>query len=303
MPNHRGNVSIDKDALEGFLRQVPTLTEVVENHSQLVAYFGYYLTEEVGETDVTPKLIRACYDAASVPVPSNITDTMKRSRAFVRTATGTTLHRDARQRIAASLGKTKGNEPAAAERPPNGPTDRSRTVVVVHGRDMKLRDSMFQFLRSVGLSPVEWNEAVRRTGRAAPYTGEIVEALFQGAQAIVVIMSPDEHVELRTDLQSGDSTDNSGWQPRPNVYIEAGMALGRDEAHTVLVEIGGVRHATDLVGRNAIRFDGSSTNRHDLLERLRIAGCPVTTVGNDWLRVGDFKISPLNSKPRGRRLK
>jgi Predicted nucleotide-binding protein containing TIR-like domain len=142
------------------------------------------------------------------------------------------------------------------------------------------------------------NEAVRRTGRGAPYTGEVVHALFQDAQAIVVIMSPDEHVDLRTDLQSRDSADNSGWQPRPNVFIEAGMALARDEAHTVLVEIGDVRHASDLFGRNAVRFDGSSTNRHDLIERLRTAGCSISTSGSDWLRVGDFRIPSLNSGRR-----
>jgi predicted nucleotide-binding protein len=298
------DVPINKDDLENFLRQVSTLSEVVENHSQLVAHFGYYLTEKLGETDVTPKRIRACYDAASIPAPANITDTMQKSHAFVRTSNGTTLNRDARTRIKNSIQISSRNEEGVEEAlPREGLREKARTVVVVHGRDFKLRDSMFQFLRSAGLAPIEWNEAVRRTRRGAPYTGEIVDALFRDAQAIVVILSPDERVELRNDLQSEDSADNSGWQPRPNVFIEAGMALARDEAHTVLVEIGTVRHASDLVGRNSIRFDGSSTHRHDLIERLRTACCAVSTSGSDWLRVGDFGIPPRNSSESGRRSK
>ena len=300
MPSRRIDVPIDKKGLESFLQKLPTLSEVLENHSQLVAYFGYYLTETLGETDVTPKRIRACYDASSIPAPANITDTMNKSRAFVRTSGGTTLNRDARQRIASSF-EGQSRELVDVGLRDNNPLDKARNVVVVHGRDLKLRDSMFHLLRSVGLAPVEWNEAVRRTGRAAPYTGEVVDALFQNAQAIVVIMSPDEHVDLRNDLQSDHSADNGGWQPRPNVFIEAGMALARDEAHTVLVEIGSLRPASDLLGRNAVRFDGSSTCRHDLIERLRTAGCAISNSGTDWLRVGDFKIPSLNSGTRRRR--
>ena len=71
------------------------------------------------------------------------------------------------------------------------------------------------------------------------------------------------------------------------------MALARDEKHTILVEIGVVRPASDLVGRNSVRFDGSSTHRNDLIERLRTTECAVSTLGSDWLRVGNFKVPPL----------
>lgn len=294
---------IDKNDLECFLQLLPALSDLLGNHSQLAAHFGYYLTEKLGETDVTPSRIRACYDAASIPVPANITDTMRKSHAFVRTSNGMTLSRDARSRIQNSM-ESSSRSGVRAEGTPHHQesAEKTRRVVVVHGRDLKLRDSMFQFLRSVGLAPIEWNEAARRTQRGTPYTGEIVDALFRDAQAVVAILSPEERVELRGDLQSEDSADNSGWQPRPNVFIEAGMALSRDEAHTVLVEVGLVRHASDLVGRNSIRFDGSPVRRHDLIERLRTAGCAVSTSGNDWLRVGTFEV-PRAPGDRGRKTK
>jgi predicted nucleotide-binding protein len=182
-------------------------------------------------------------------------------------------------------------------------SEKSRNVVVVHGRDTVLRDSMFQLLRSLGLAPIEWSEAVRRTGRGAPYTGEVVDVLFQDAQAIVVILSPDERVEIRSDLKGDDSAENNGWQPRPNVFIEAGMAIAKDEPHTILIQIGAIRQASDLFGRNVIRFDGSATQRHELAERLRTAGCAVSTSGSDWLRVGSFGISSEHFKERRNKAK
>jgi len=290
---------INKAGLEDFLNRVPP--RVFDNHSQIVAYFGFYLTEELGDGDVTPKKLRACYDAARLPVPANITDTMRKSNAFVRTASGTLLRRETKTRIQDSL-ITK-NQVSISTPPYPPPTlvpDKTRNVVVVHGRDSRLRDGMFQFLRSIGLAPVEWGEAVRRTGRGAPYTGQIVDALFQDAQAIVVLLSPDEQVELRSDLREPNDNDNEGWQPRPNVFIEAGMALARDEAHTILVQIGAVRTASDLLGRHLVHFDGSSAHRHALIERLRTAGCTLSTSGTDWLRIGNFDLSPtiFNGKRR-----
>src|SRR2546427_4025472 len=38
---------------------------------------------------------------------------------------------------------------------------KENTVFVVHGRDHKLRDSMYQFLGALGLKPREWGHAIR----------------------------------------------------------------------------------------------------------------------------------------------
>lgn len=294
------DIVVEKNAMEAFLQRVPA--KILGNNSQLVAYFGYFLTEELGQSDVTPKRVRQCYDAAHIQAPANIADTMRKSNAFVQTNGGTVLNRETKSRIQESLGLSVARPIQQAKAVPVSITseEKKKNVVVVHGRDLQIRDSMFQFLRSAGLTPVEWNDAVRRTGRGAPYTGEVVDALFQDAQAIVVILSPEEHVELRADLQDGNQPDNSGWQPRPNVLVEAGMALTRDEAHTILVQVGSVRLPSDLAGRNLVHFDGSSAHRHNLIERLRTAGCTVSTTGADWLRIGNFNIpsAVFNGKRR-----
>lgn len=294
------NFVIDKTALEKFIHKLPSAA--TESHSQLVAHFGYFLTEQMGLADITPKQIRACYDAAQMPSPANIGDTMRKSNAFVATTAGTVLRRDVKLRIRESLPTVTAPETGVSPLPVAS-SGKTKNVVVVHGRDLSIRDGMFQFLRSVALNPIEWNDAVRRTGRGSPYTGEVVAALFQDAQAVVVIFSPDEYVELRPDLQDGNEAENRGWQARPNVMVEAGMALARDEAHTILVQVGISRLPSDLIGRNVVNFDGTSTHRHNLLERLRTAGCDVSTTGSDWLRVGDFSLPSTTDATKRRRQK
>jgi hypothetical protein len=53
-----------------------------------------------------------------------------------------------------------------------------KKVFVVHGRNERLRQELFNFLRAIGLKPLEWSQAVASTGKSAPYIGEVLEAAF-----------------------------------------------------------------------------------------------------------------------------
>lgn len=120
------------------------------------------------------------------------------------------------------------------------PLERYRAcVMVVHGRDHDARDDLFSLVRALGLKPIEWNEAVRATSSGAPYTGEAVEAAFRLAQAAVVLCTPDEEVLLRSDLRDPDEPAEAqrAWQPRPNVYIEGGIALTTHPTRTIVLEL------------------------------------------------------------------
>lgn len=179
-------------------------------------------------------------------------------------------------------------------------------VFVVHGRNVPVRDSMFHFLRSIGLRPMEWDTAVSLTGKASPYIGEILDAAFDHAPAVVVLMTPDEVAYLDPKHGHGDDDQETHPSPqaRPNVLFEAGMALGRNPDRTILVEVGKVRSFSDVAGRHAIRLSNDAAARQTFVNRLRTAGCPVDTdSGTDWLTTGDFTASaPGDGLPLGRRL-
>jgi predicted nucleotide-binding protein len=169
---------------------------------------------------------------------------------------------------------------------------RRKNVMVVFGRNSDARLAMFDFLRSIGLNPIEWSRARSLTREASPYIGSILDAAFNAAQAVVVLFTPDEIVRLRPEYANGTADQDLGpaLQARPNVLLEAGMAMGRDPARTVLVELGRTRGLSDLTGRYFIDMDNSAARRQELAERLRDAGCDVEMSGSDWLVSGQFKV-------------
>jgi predicted nucleotide-binding protein len=168
----------------------------------------------------------------------------------------------------------------------------SRNVFVVHGRNDAVRKSMFDFLRAIGLTPLEWATAMRATRNAAPYIGEVLEAAFRKATAVVVLLTPDDEAVLKKEFWSRheDSYEKRPMgQARPNVLFEAGMAFGSHPRSTVLVEVGKCRPFSDTYGRHVVKLNNSATRRQELADKLKTAGCPVTLDGQGWLEAGNFE--------------
>jgi Predicted nucleotide-binding protein containing TIR-like domain len=180
-----------------------------------------------------------------------------------------------------------------------------RKVFVIHGRNEFARKGLFEFLRAIGLDPIEWEQAITMTGSGSPYIGQVLDAAFGAAQAVVVLQTPDDVAHLHDSLaQAGDPECEPQMQARPNVLFEAGMAMGRNEDRTIMVTLGQVREFSDFSGRHAIRMDGSVAKRNALATRLRTAGCTVNTDGSDWQTAGDLTppARPGSGLPMGRRL-
>ena len=182
------------------------------------------------------------------------------------------------------------SDPLYYARPQERPTDPIHRVFVVYGRNESARSAMFAFLRAIGLYPIEWSRAVEMTGEGSPYIGQVLDTAFKSAQAIVVLLTPDDTAYLRAEYASGsdDPESEPKGQARPNVLFEAGMAMGRDTKRTVLVEMGDLRPFTDIGGRYAVQINNSAERRNELARRLKSAGCPVDLNGSDWLNAGDF---------------
>ena len=176
------------------------------------------------------------------------------------------------------------------------PAAGAREVFIVHGRNLAARDALFEFLRSVDLHPLEWSEAISATGKASPYIGEILDAAFSSAHAVVVLFTPDDEARLAAPFRvEGDpphETQLTG-QARPNVLFEAGMAMARSQDRTILVELGNLRPYSDIGGRYTLRLDNSTQRRQELAKRLQSVGCLVNLEGTDWYTAGDFEAAIL----------
>lgn len=193
----------------------------------------------------------------------------------------------------------KGTRQASGMARPDG-HDVARRVFVVHGRDGVLATRFYDLLRSMKLEPLEWETLVRATGSPSPYLGQVVAMAPHLAQATLVLLSPDDIVELHSELFQGNDQPYErarSAQARPNVYFELGLALMAYPDNTIVVEVGQLRTVADLAGLNVIRFDGSSVAIKKVLDRLRQAGCPADDSGVDWLEAGRF--SDLTAYRRG----
>lgn len=167
-------------------------------------------------------------------------------------------------------------------------------MFVVHGRNERLRRAMFDFLRALGLQPIEWQRALSDTKTASPYIGQVLDKAFQNATAVVVLLTPDDEARLRGDLvKRSDPEYESSLTPqaRPNVLFEAGMAFGHKPDATALVQAGSMRPFSDVAGRHVVHLDDSPDSRLELANKLETAGCAVDRTGRDWLASGEFEGS------------
>jgi len=179
--------------------------------------------------------------------------------------------------------------PPSARGDRTAPTERGGAeVFVVHGRNLKIRSSVYEFLRSLGLNPLEWSDLVERTGAAAPSILEVIQAGFDRITAVVVIFTADDEARPREKYQLDAEEANLQAQPRPNVLFEAGMAMALFPKKTVFVKVGKMRLLSDLGGLHMVEMDGSFEKRRELARRLRTAGCAVRDDTTAWHSAGDF---------------
>lgn len=177
---------------------------------------------------------------------------------------------------------------------------KGNSVFVVHGRDEALRKSMFDFLRSLNLHPLEWDHAIAEAKEGNPYVGDVLDAVMEKAEAIVVLFTPDDLVSLQEHFVKSGERSSEGKQQaqaRPNVLFEAGLALGAHPKKTIMVQVGKVKPFSDIGGRHMMRLNNSTQSRNSFINRLALK-CPVNRIGNDWMTTGEF----VPTEPRARKL-
>ena len=172
---------------------------------------------------------------------------------------------------------------------------------MIHGRNEKISDSLFEFLHSLGLHPLEWEEIVNSIGKTSPFVSEVIEQGFEISQCIIVLLTPDDEARLKEEFRKEHEpsweTELTG-QSRLNVIFEAGMAMGKFPERTIIVELGNIRPYSDIAGRHVIKLDNSPEKRNSLASRLESAGCSINRNGDRWISAGNFVLDDFSANPK-----
>ena len=171
-----------------------------------------------------------------------------------------------------------------------------KAVMVIYGHDKQANEALFAWLRAIGLQPREWSQLIRATGSASPFIGEVLEKALRDVQAVVAFFTPDEYVTA-----AGAGHVGGRLQARPNVLIEAGMALITHPTRTIITVLGNQELPSDLAGRHYVRLSHTDVQAlNDLAGRLADAGCDIDLSGSAWLTPGQFpdRGSPAASAER-----
>jgi predicted nucleotide-binding protein len=199
--------------------------------------------------------------------------------------------------------------PASARRSaapaPRRRARRKKEVVLVYGRNEQITRDMKALLRAMGLTPIDFPQALRRTRSGAPFIGEVLDSALKKDQPVLVLLTPDDAARLQPAYRKGSDgayESKLTGQARPNVLFEAGMAIGRSPRSTVIVEVGKLRPFSDVAGRHAVHLDDEVASHLELATKLENAGCAVDRSGDDWQTGGDFRIrsAPRRRRPTGR---
>ncbi|WP_256460354.1 TIR domain-containing protein [Bradyrhizobium sp. 41S5] len=80
---------------------------------------------------------------------------------------------------------------------------KDNSMFVVHGRDAKLNQDIYAFLASIGIVPMEWDQAIKAAkGGANPIVGDVISQAMDRVQGVMVLFSPDEEAKVRSKFAS-----------------------------------------------------------------------------------------------------
>ncbi|MEM9461066.1 MAG: TIR domain-containing protein [Myxococcota bacterium] len=156
-------------------------------------------------------------------------------------------------------------------------------IFVIYGHDLSALDDVYRFLGALGYSPITWNNAKSLAGRTSVNNHEVVEAGLKHANAVIILITPDEWAEPREKRACYTSEATRRCQARPNVLFEAGWAFGSARNKVIIVESGARIGASDLDGVNTVRMDNGFDSLNELRSMLELAtGHSADTANGTW---------------------
>lgn len=161
----------------------------------------------------------------------------------------------------------------------------SKTVFIIHGRDLAARDALSRFLKALRLQVLDFQTIADQLG-PSPFIADVVFRGIEIADAVIALFTPDEHAALYENSDADGTMSGPiehRWQARPNVIFEAGVALGTRPNQTILATLGSdVALFSDVNGKHFVRLDdpdGKSQLWNRLKHILFTDGSPETKRG------------------------
>lgn len=140
------------------------------------------------------------------------------------------------------------------------------TAFIVHGQDTQVRRELEKFLEALSFEILPFHAA--RSGEAQ--IDVVLQNVVNGvalADIVIVLFTPEEqasfHDPERGHYVAVDRTGEAmgGWQPRPNVLFETGIAVVSAKEKTILVKKGSVRSISDLAGILFVNLDADDAKK------------------------------------------
>jgi hypothetical protein len=151
------------------------------------------------------------------------------------------------------------------------------TAFIIHGHDHEARRAVEKFMRSLGVEVVPFHRAPSEANDMEQVLYKLRAGIEQ-ADVVIALLTPDEQATWHdpvTGAYSGKTLNGeslAGWQPRPNVILETGLAAGIAKGKTIVVRVGPVRTISDLAGVLMINLEDALAGeklRDAVLERVR----------------------------------
>src|SRR5205823_1734446 len=133
-------------------------------------------------------------------------------------------------------------------------------IFIIHGRDLRVVRELQSFLQNLGLSVLTSEHlAARRKGLVS--INQIVDEGIHQANIVLALLTPDECVALFDPETNDLVNDQIGWQARPNVFFELGIAYANSRERTILATLGRVRPFSDIDGIYRIPLENQNSKR------------------------------------------
>jgi predicted nucleotide-binding protein len=147
---------------------------------------------------------------------------------------------------------------------------------IIHGRDEAAKKAVETIVHSTGAEVIPFDAAPPNEDDLQQVLDMVVNGI-QEADVVIALLTPDEQAALYDSATGTQVTDPierdeaSGWQPRPNVLVEIGIAVGLARHKTILVRMGPIRRISDIAGVLMINLDqqtGEEQLRRAVVKRI-----------------------------------